>query len=524
VSGWDDWPWLIEAPTFDGLVAARAGATPDAPFLYDEEGTVVTCRQFARQVDRVAAGLALVGIGPGSRVAWQLPTRIGTVLVLAALRRLDAVQAPIIPLYRHREVGAALRTSRAEFFIVPDEGNAFDFVAMANELSDELDLGLSVIAMGHEPAQSSDLSVLPPRPEDPGAVHWIYFTSGSTGAPKGAQHSDTSLLVPGRAFAGIGQLGRAPDEVAGMGFPIAHVGGVEYLIAALAGGYPILLLESFVPAAAVALFRHYRVTTTGGAPPFYQALAAMARTRSDGRMLPDLRVLKGGGAPCSPELFAEVRDALGVVVAHDFGMTEVPMIAVAHPGDPDAVLASTDGRPIPGNAMRIVDPDGRRVADSEVGEIQVKGKGVCLGYTDPAETALAFDDTGWFKTGDLGRLVDGHLEVVGRLKDMIIRKGENIAPAEIESLLSRHPAVVEVAVIGLPDAERGELACAVVVARRGVPAPTLEQLTRWLLDRGLLRQKAPERLELVDALPRTGLAKIAKTELRTRFAGAPTRQ
>jgi cyclohexanecarboxylate-CoA ligase len=308
-----------------------------------------------------------------------------------------------------------------------------------------------------------------------------------------------------------------------MGFPVAHVGGIQYLISALTGGYGLLLMEAFVPDQAVALFRQHRVTTTGGAPPFYSALVAVARAgAADEPLLPSLRVLKGGGAPCPADLYRQVREVLGVQLAHDYGMTEVPMIAVADPLDPDDVLAETDGRVLPFNRVRVVGADGAELPEGETGEIQVSGGGVCTGYTDPAETAKAFTEDGFFRTGDLGRLrPTGHIEVVGRLKDLIIRKGENIAPQEIEELLAQHPAVVEVAVVGLPDADRGERVCAVVVAAPGRPEPTLQALTDWLRDQGLMAQKLPEQLELVDALPRTGLAKVAKNELRSRFVKAP---
>jgi cyclohexanecarboxylate-CoA ligase len=195
------------------------------------------------------------------------------------------------------------------------------------------------------------------------------------------------------------------------------------------------------------------------------------------------------------------------------------MIAVSRPDDPIELLAHSDGRVLPGNRVRIVDLTGDPSPAGEVGEIQVSGTGVCHGYTDRGETERAFTADGWFRTGDLGRLRDGNvLEVTGRLKDLIIRKGENIAPQELEELLSRHPGVAEVAVIGLPDAERGEQVCAVVAVAPGQSTPTLADLTAWLLAAGLMRQKLPERLELVDALPRTGLAKVAKAALRERYA------
>ncbi|MCW2830623.1 MAG: putative cyclohex-ene-carboxylate:CoA ligase [Aeromicrobium sp.] len=512
------WPWQIDAPTIDDLLRRRASSTPTATALIDEDGARVTYAELDARVSRVAAALASHGIRAGSRVAWQLPTRVSTVLVMAALRRLDAVQAPIIPLYREREVAVALATSEAEFFLVPGVWKGFDFAAMAHGL--ELDRSPHILEIGYDAPEAESANDLTSgfAPHSADDARWIYFTSGSTGAPKGAMHSDKTLLTTGYAFGGMGGLGREPDEVAAMGFPIAHVGGIEYLIAAWSGGYPVLLLEAFVPPQAVAQMKQHRVTTTGGAPPFYQAFAALARACAPEPLLPTLRSLKGGGAPCPAALFDEVLAVLGIAIAHDYGMTEAPMMAVADPSDPTEILAETDGKPIPGNEMRLVSADGSDVAPGESGQIEVRGAGVCHGYTDPAETAKAFSPDGWLRTGDLGRLhPSGHLEVVGRLKDTIIRKGENIVPQEIEALLAEHPSVAEVAVIGLPDGDRGELVCAVVTA---APAASLDlpSATEWLAARGLMRQKLPERLELVDALPRTGLSKIAKAELVKRYS------
>ncbi|SHN18856.1 class I adenylate-forming enzyme family protein [Cryptosporangium aurantiacum] len=514
----DNAPWLLTASTFADLIDARADATPDAPLLIEADGTTVTCAQFADRSRRVAAALSAEGIGPGTRVAWQLPTRTSTLLVMAALRRLGAVQAPIIPLYREREVSAALAGSGAEVFLVPGIWRGTDYVELAARVAAAGGPSPRTVVIDASAPEAAPVG-LAAQPADPDQVAWIYFTSGSTGAPKGAQHTDATLLSTGLGFAGHGELGRTDGEVAAIGFPVAHVGGVEYLIAMLAGGFPALLLEAFVPAEAVPLFRRYGVTTTGGAPPFYSALVAVARANPGEPVLPTLRTLKGGGAPCSPALFGEVRDVLDAVLAHDYGMTEVPMIAVARPSDPPDVLAATDGRVLPGNTVRLVDADGTPVAPGQIGEVQVSGAGVCRGYTDPAETAAAFTDDGWFRTGDLGRFhPDGPIEVVGRVKDLIIRNAENIAPQEIEQLLASHPAVAEVAVIGVPDAVRGERVCAVVAPPAGHPDPDLATLNAWLLDAGLMKQKLPEQLEVVDALPRTGLAKVAKSELRRRYA------
>ncbi|MYQ32220.1 AMP-binding protein [Streptomyces sp. SID4956] len=522
------WPWLLTAPTFDGLVRRRASVTPDAVMLVDAQGDSLSWAEFDRRTSGVARALAAQGIGPGTRVAWQLPTRISTALVMAALRRLGAVQAPLVPLYRDRELTAALATAEAEFFLVPGIWRGVDYVALAGTVARVLSAAgrtaPRVLDIGHHApeahdttATGADVTAFPPP--DPDGVAWIHFTSGSTGPPKGARHSDTSLLVPGLSFAGIGELGRKSGEFGAMGFPIAHVGGVQYLIAALAAGFPLLLLEAFTPGEAVELFRRHGVTTTGGAPPFYTMLVEQARGDPGTRPVPTLRSVKGGGAPCPPHLVGEVADALGAVLAHDYGMTEVPMIAVASPSDAPAVLAATDGRPLPDNQLRLVAADGAGAPPGTVGEVQVRGPGVCHGYTDPEATAAAFTPDGWFRTGDLGFLHDtGHVEVVGRVEDLVIREGEKIVPLEIETLLVNHPDVAEAAVVGLPDTDRGERVCAVVVVKPGRRAPTVVELGEWLTDAGLTRQKHPEQVEVVDALPRTGPLKVAKSQLRRRFA------
>jgi len=520
-----DWSWLVQGRTWCGLLSERASETPDTAFLLDEHGTEITFGDFAQRVDRVAAALGEQGIGPGSVVAWQLPTRLSTVLVLAALRRLDAVQAPIIALYREREVTASLAAVDAEFFIVPGEWAGFDFTAMARGIAAAGGPSPHLIEVGLEAPESDDTSGLPPVPDnesDRDEVRWIFFTSGSSGVPKGARHTDGTVLTGGTAFAGIGGMGRRPDEVSAMVFPIAHIGGTQYLITSLSAGFPVLVLESFNPAQAVAEFRKHKVTSTGGAPALYAGLMAMQKASPE-PLFPDLVLLKGGGAPSPPEYVASGRDILGVTIAHDYGMTEVPMIAVADPATDPEILALTDGMVIPGNEVRLVDLDGNPAAPGEDGLVEVRGEAVCKGYTDPSKNAENFTEDAWFQTGDLGRIhPSGHIEVIGRIKEMIIRKGEKIAPMEIEELLSKHPSVAEVAVVGLPDPERGERVCAVVVPSPGAEAPTLGELTAYLREQGLMTQKLPEQLEILPELPRTGLSKVAKAQLREQFSSPST--
>ncbi|MFE7418065.1 class I adenylate-forming enzyme family protein [Rhodococcus sp. NPDC057529] len=513
------WPWVLTAPTVWELVERRAATTPDHPLLIAEVGTVLTCGEFRDKAERVAAALAELGVGPGSRVAWQLPTRISTVLVMVALRRLGALQAPIIPIYREREVTTAVQLSQADLLLVPGSWRGFDYSGMAAELTASGAIDTRVEVIGPEAPESGDLTTLPPNPIEPEADLWMYFTSGSTGMPKGVRHCDRSLLSGAFGFTAHARLGEREDEVAALGFPFAHIGGISFTAALLAGGFPALLIEAFDAASAVELFARDRVTVTGGATPFYQMLLAHQRAHPGTRLYPDLRKLIGGGAPCSASLFAAVRDELGVVVAHDYGMTELPFIAVGDPQDSHELLADTDGHILPGNRVRVRGLDGALITDGSTGELEVSGRALCFGYTDETATSANFTEDGWLRTGDTGRVGAGDIvEVVGRTKDMIIRKGENVAPAEIEGLLAGHPSVAEVAVIGLPDEDRGERICAVVALREGTAVLDLPSLTAWLTDAGLIRQKLPEQLELVDTLPRTGFAKVAKLVLRERFA------
>jgi len=211
---------------------------------------------------------------------------------------------------------------------------------------------------------------------------------------------------------------------------------------------------------------------------------------------------------------------MGCQLTHGYGMTEVPMITMGAPDDTAENLATTEGRPPEGMEIRITDAKGSPLPVGTDGEVRLRGEAVCQGYLDPAQSAAVFDADGFLITGDLGHLTpSGHLVLTGRVKDVIIRKGENISAKEIEDLLHQHPAVGDVAVIGLPDEERGERVCAVVEQPAGAEKLTLETVTAHLRAEGLSVHKLPEQLELVDALPRNEtLRKVLKYKLRERFA------
>ncbi|MFD7242964.1 class I adenylate-forming enzyme family protein [Streptomyces massasporeus] len=492
---------LSSSRTLWELVTRRAARTPDRPLFLQDDRTLTFGALHAR-AERVAAGLFGMGVRPGTVVAWQLPTRIETAVLSFALARLGAVQTPVIPFYRDREVGFALRESRAEFFAVPGTWRGFDHTEMARRL------GAKGVFQAYDDLPEGDPSVLPPPPSDGTAVRWIYWTSGTTSDPKGVLHTDRSLLAGGSCLAHA--LRPSADDIGSIAFPYAHIGGPDYTVMLLLYGFPAVLFEQFALPEALAAYRAHGVTLAGGSTAFYSMFLAEQRKRPGEPVVPTLRLLAGGGAPKPPELYHAVVREMGVQLTHGYGMTEVPMITMGAPDDAPELLATTEGRPPRGMEIRIVD-----------GEVRLRGEAVCRGYLDPGQTAEAFDEDGFLRTGDLGRLTEtGHLVLTGRLKDVIIRKGENISAQEIEDLLHRHPAVGDVAVIGLPDAARGELVCAVVEQPPGAEALTLADVTAFLRTEGLSVHKLPERLEVLDALPRgETLRKVLKYKLRERYSG-----
>jgi acyl-CoA synthetase (AMP-forming)/AMP-acid ligase II len=508
---------LLEAPTIWELVRRRAEASPDTPMLLDPTGRQLTFAEFAERAERVAAGLLGMGIGPGTRVTWQLPTRIESVLVSIALARLGAVQNPVLHLYREREVGAVLRQSRPEFFVVPGVWKDRDFEAMAKQLGAELDQPPVVVVVGDE-VPLGDPASLPAPPESGEEVRWVYYTSGTTSEPKGVQHTDATLMAGGKGLAAA--LDMSPGDLGSIAFPYSHIGGPDYLLMMLSAGFGAVLVEAFVPADAVEAYRRLGVTMCGGSTAFYSMFLAEQRKSPGSPVIPTLRKMSGGGAPKPPELYYQLKAEMGITLVHGYGMTEIPMIAMGSPHDTDEQLANTEGKPVLGAEIRIVTGDERVAAPGEEGEVRVRGPVVCVGYTDPAATAEAFDAEGWFRTGDLGVLrEDGHVRLTGRLKDVIIRKGENISARELEDVLFKHPKVGDVAVIGLPDPERGERVCAVVEPPQGGEALTFEEMVQFLEAEGMMRQKIPEQLEVVEHMPRNDtLNKLLKYKLREQFS------
>ncbi|MEV7561589.1 AMP-binding protein [Streptomyces sp. NPDC089795] len=512
---------LSRSRTLWELISRRAALTPDTTALVEatDDPTAdpahdrrLTFGELRDRSERVAAGLHDMGVRPGTVVAWQLPTRIETVLLSAALARIGAVQTPVIPFYRDREVGFALRESKAEYLAVPGAWRGFDHTAMAARL------GARGAFEAYATLPDGDPTVLPPPPTDGTSVRWIYWTSGTTSDPKGVLHTDRSLIAGGSCLAHALRL--RPSDVGSIAFPYAHIGGPDYLVMLLLYGFPAVLFEKFAMPDALDGYRRHGVTVAGGSTAFYSLFLTEQRKAPDIPLIPTLRLLAGGGAPKPPEIYHAVVRELRCQLTHGYGMTEVPMITMGAPDDTPENLATTEGRPPAGMSIRITAPDGTELPPNTDGEVRLRGEAVCQGYLNGPGSTDAFDPDGYLVTGDLGHLTeDGYLVLTGRSKDVIIRKGENISAKEIEDLLHQLPGITDVAVIGLPDPTRGERVCAVVEQPDGAAPLTLPQLTAYLRTQGLATHKLPEQLELLESLPRNeALRKVLKYKLRERFA------
>ena len=506
---------ILDATTFPELLERRAALSPDLPLLIDDTGRTMTCREVKDEVDRVAAGLHALGIGAGTAVTWVLPTRMETILLSFALSRLGAVQNPIIHIYRHREVGFCIAQTAARFVFTPGEWGGFDYAAMATEVSAGLADPPTVLD-GYADLPHGDPSTLPPAPTDGDEVRWLYYTSGTTSDPKGVKHTDGTLIAAGTGLAVA--LEADERDVGSIAFPYAHIGGPDYIVMMLVNGFPAVLVERFAPASAVETFAANGVTLAGGSTAFYQMYLAEDQ-KVEGPAMPRLRAMAGGGAPMPPEIYFEVKEKMGIPIAHGYGMTECPMICQGSPSDTDDQLAHTEGAPIRGCQVAIVKADGTVAAPGEEGEVRVSGPMLFKGYTDPSLETDAFDDEGRFRTGDLGVMRDdGHVSLTGRVKDIIIRKGENISAQEVEDVLYALPQVANAAVIGIPDTERGELVCAVIETAEGRSDLTFDEMVAACTAAGFMKQKTPERLEIHDGpLPRNATMKILKYELREKY-------
>ncbi len=460
--------------------------------------------------DAVASDLLRLGVLEGEPVAFQLPNRLEFVTIALGTLRAGAVCEPLMPIFRERELSFMLRESGARVLFVPDQFRGRDYAAMATTLRDELPALEHVFVVdGHAPTAHGAPAAPEPRADQ---IAQLLFTSGTSGEPKGALHRHDTLMRA--ADHQIDHFGLTADDVIYIPSPLAHQTGFLYgMWIAIRLGAPQVLQEVWDAEVGLHAMRRFGVTFVQAATPF---LADLTRVASDLGQRPDsLRTFVATGAAIPRELARRSREVLGAEVGGAWGTTESCLGCAFVPGDPPERAWGTDGRALTGTSLRVVDDEGRPLSPGEEGNFEVGSDCLFVGYLNrPELTSEAVTADGWYRTGDLARIdADGYVRITGRVKDVINRGGEKVPVAEIEQLLHAHPAVHDVAIVAMPDERLGERACAFVVLDDDADLD-FEMMLEYLDSHRVSKTYWPERLELVETLPRTPSGKIQKFVLR----------
>jgi cyclohexanecarboxylate-CoA ligase len=506
----------------DSYLDRWATKRPDKAAVVDGQGRY-SWAELARAVERVAHGLRAHGVEPGGVVSCQLPNWSEFALVLLAATRLGALVNPIPPTYRASELRFMLGLLESQVLVIPATFRGFDYREMASQLKDGLPrLERVFVARGSVPAGLQPFTALtdaaweakPERRPLPGgeanAVNEVIFTSGTTGEPKGVMHTPNTGLAA--LYPLIERLAFTERDVLLMASTLGHQTGYLYSHCLnLLLGSTVVWMDIWNAEEAARVIEAERVTFTMGATPFLRDLTYV-RTARD---LSSLRVFISAGAPIPRQLVKDARERLRCAISAGWGMTENGLVSCNGLDDPEEKVVSTDGSPLSGMELRVVDESGTPVPPGVEGELLVRGPFQFVGYCKrPQFTADGHTQDGWFKTGDRATLDrGGYVSITGRSKDIIIRGGENIPVVEVENLLYAHPKIAGVSIVAMADPRLIERCCAVVIPREG-QSLTLAEITAFLEGQQLARHKFPERLEIVSEFPMTPSGKIQKYRLR----------
>jgi acyl-CoA synthetase (AMP-forming)/AMP-acid ligase II len=479
-------PW--DVPSFDALLTDAARGTP-GPLVIEPEGDRFDGAALTARVAALAGGLRDAGVRRGDVVAWQAPNWPEVVMLYRACWRLGAVAAPVHHQAGPADVDVMLGQVDPVIFLAP--GDIRGPSARLPKLEDA------------KPVHRSAA-----RPSDVAAA---LFTSGSTGTPKAALHTQRGLAYKATVMAAAHAL--TPDDAILMPAPLAHVSGLLNAVQ-VAGAVPIraVLMAKWDPEYALDLIERERITFMIGPPTFFVALMATPDFTSE--RVRTLRLVSSGGAGVTPAFIEEATERLGCRVKRTYGSTEAPTVTTSTANDPFERARDTDGHSTGAAELRVSDvATGRAQPPGERGELWLRGPELFAGYADAEQTRAAVT-RGWFRTGDLATVdPDGWLTIVGRLKDVIIRGGENITAAEVEANLEAHPAIRQAVAVGMFDERLGERVCAFVVADTDVDLTVVQA---WFTERGVTRFKTPERVVQLDELPLLAAGKPDRATLKKR--------
>ena len=446
----------------------------------------MTWGEVERRVDGFAGALVDAGVGRGERVAIALPNSVAWPVAFWGALRAGATVVPVNPAYTPPERRHILDDAGAKVIISDQPAH------------------LPTI----DPAASS-ASRPPAAQESAAQLAVLCYTSGTTGRPKGARLLHRNLLGNLDGFTALDRLSLSPDDVLLGVLPFFHVFGLNVVLNAAAwAGASVLVVPTFSPAVCLQAMAEHGVTVAYGAPALFAALAAVP----DPPPLPRLRAAVSGADALPVAVFERFRDRFGIEIVEGYGLTEAAPV-VASTAASTQVRPGTVGVGLPNVEVALRDPAGRPVSAEQVGEIWVRGPNVFDGYEGDAAASADALQEGWLATGDLGTFsADGYLQIVGRLKDLVIVSGFNVYPREVEQAIAEHPDVVDVTVLGIPDARTGEHVRAVVVPRPGA-ALEFDDVVDHCRSR-LARYKLPREVVFVDALPRLSTGKVDRASLR----------
>lgn len=490
-------------------------AFPDAESYYYSDGAVhcVTNRALVAEGLALAGALSELGIGKGDVVAVQLPTWHEAAALYQAIAHVGAIALPIITMYGPSELRFILAQSGAAALFTPAQWRNTDFAGRISSYANLPALRHIVLvrdggrngALGWDEFTALSNTSFEPQAVDPNAVALLMYTSGTTSAPKGVQHTHNTLLR---------EWGRPAYANRGMclsSLPVGHYTGYGYVLRPIIYGAPMVFLDQWDAHRAALLIERHAVRESGGTPVFLLTLLDAARQA--GADIGSLKLYSLGGQGMAPSLIATA-DAAGIAACRVYGLTEHPTVTTCLHDAPLEKRATTDGWIDEGNEVRIIDEHGNDLPAGADGEVLTRGPEMFVGYLDEALDLESFLPGGWFRTGDIGRVdSEGYLTITDRKKDIIIRGGENISSVEVEDVLLAHADILDAAAVAMPDKTYGERVCAFIVVREGALV-TLADIRRHFEALGVGRQKVPERLEVVKFLPRNSTGKIKKFELR----------
>ena len=510
---------------FDEFLLASARTSPEKPAIVADSGggqKRISWRELEDMTARAAASLRGLGLQRGDIIAMQSPTWWEAVVLTLACLRTGVVINPLMPIFREHELTFMLGFAEAKAFVVPKTYANFDFEGMANDLKAKLPALQHVIVMRGDGPDAFDTALLGGgdrlQADSPGAdaagtadaLSVLMYTSGTTGSPKGVMHTANTLMCCVDNIASRGKL--TGDDVILIAAPIGHmIGFAAGLLLSVRLGATMVLQEAWNGKRGVELIVQEGVSYSAGAAPYLSDIcevSATATARPTG-----LRLFLCAGAPIPPALIERAGRELNLRVTSVWGMTETLANTMTEPEFAFDKSAKTDGRPLDGSEVKVVDSDGRRLKNGEIGRLMVRGAQMLIGYYKRPDIEL-FDSEGWMDTGDLAYMDDeGYIRIAGRTKDIIIRGGDNVPVADVENVLYEHPALLAVAVVGYPDARLGERACAFVQTRPGQTFG-LADLQAHMAAKKVAKQFWPERVEVVETMPRTPSGKIQKFALR----------